>query len=107
MRTRIFPHVACALLAVAISPTALADNANCDVYKKGKHQKAMSGKCNVTEAHNIVKVRLHNGEEHTLTPGKKDKKFRDQNNKKVSLSFKKGKNVYQWEHKRIEITFAD
>lgn len=107
MRTKIFPHFACALLAMVVSSAALADKANCDVYKKGKLQQAMSGKCSVTDSHSIVKIKLHNGEEHTLTPGNKDKKFRDQKDKKVSLGFKKGKNVYQWEHKRIEITFAD
>lgn len=106
MKTRILPYLACTLLTVVVAPAALADDATCDVYKKGKLQKAMSGNCSVTDDHNIVKIKLLNGEEHTLTPGNKEKKFRDQNNKKVSLSFKKGKNVYQWEKKRIEITFA-
>lgn len=106
MKTRKFLSITLAILAAVVTvPVAIADDASCDVREKGKNISSKSGNCSVSESHNIVTIRLRDGERYTLTPSGSDDHYKDQENRSVKMNYKSGEQVYNWEHRHISVAY--
>lgn len=97
-----------AFAAFGATQTASADstNADCQVREKGNNLYQESGDCYYSQRQGNVSIRLKNGEEYNLRPGKNAGKYKDQKNRDVKRKVEGDKHVYDWNHRHITVSFG-
>ena len=93
-----------------IAQTARADSreAMCEFYKNGDQKDNRSGPCTISQRQGYIDIDLRNGDTYSLSPVNKADHYKDQKGDKVVRSGQGGnKEKYQWDHKKVIVTFSD
>lgn len=100
--------VSLALLLAASQVRADTEAAHCKFRKRGETSDSKTGPCTFSQRQGFVSIVLRNGDRIELRPGKSANRYKDEDGNKVERSIgRKGEHVYEWEHKRIIVTFDD
>ncbi len=93
--------------ASALSSVALADTtkANCEFYSHGDKKSDRSGPCTFSQRQGYIDINLANGKSFDLKPGEKANHYKDQDGHKVRRKEAANGATFQWEHKRVVVSF--
>jgi hypothetical protein len=89
---RVFAASMVVLAAALAAPVTVADtaDADCILRKDGDTKEGASGHCTFSQRQGYVDIDLRNGATFSLTPGDQPNHYRDQEGKKIIVTFRSG-----------------
>lgn len=93
---------ACTMSAVALADTT---KAHCEFYSHGDKKGDRSGPCTFSQRQGYIDINLANGKSFDLKPGEKANHYKDQDGHKVRRQESANGARFQWEHKRIVVSY--